>query len=305
MSATIEFARWIAVDWGNTHQRAWAIGADGGVRAHVARERDPRDIPPDAWEAALLDLIGDWLGMGRIPVLACGMIGGRGGLCEVDYRPVPAKPADMRPSAVPGLRDGRIALSIMPGLCQSGPADVMRGEETQLAGFLTATPAFDGVVCLPGTHSKWVQISAAEVVSFQTAMTGELFSLLSQHSSLAQYVASDAVDPAAFDESLADLLSDPRRLAQRLFAIRADGLLHATAPSVARGRLSGALIGAELAATRPYWLGQDVAIIGARPLAGLYARALGAQGVTAHVLDDDPMTLAGLTHTHAMTLAKE
>ena len=172
MSATIEFARWIAVDWGNTHQRAWAIDADGGVRAHVARTRDPRDIPPDAWEAALLDLIGDWLGMGRIPVLACGMIGGRGGLCEVDYRPVPAKPADMRPSAVPGLRDGRIALSIMPGLCQSSPADVMRGEETQLAGFLTATPAFDGVVCLPGTHSKWVQISAAEVVSFQTAMTG-------------------------------------------------------------------------------------------------------------------------------------
>ena len=64
MSATIEFARWIAVDWGNTHQRAWAIDADGGVRAHVARTRDPRDIPPDAWEAALLDLIGDWLGMG-------------------------------------------------------------------------------------------------------------------------------------------------------------------------------------------------------------------------------------------------
>lgn len=305
MSATTEFAAWIAVDWGNSCQRAWAMGADGRVKAHAEIKRGPRDIPPDGWEDALLELIGDWLGMARIPVIGCGMIGGRGGLHEVDYRVVPAKPGDLRPVSVDGLRDGRIALSIMPGLCQSGPPDVMRGEETQLAGFLAATPDFDGVVCLPGTHSKWVQVSAAEVVSFQTAMTGELFALLAQQSSLAAWVATDDVDLAAFDAGVVDILADPRRLAQRLFAIRADALLHDITPAVARGRLSGALIGAELAATRPYWLGQVVAIIGAPAITALYDRAIAAQGVTARILDGDPMALAGLSLVQTSMIAQE
>ena len=54
----------------------------------------------------------------------------------------------------------------------------MRGEETQIAGFLSEFPGFDGVVCLPGTHTKWVHLSAGEIVSFRTFMTGELFGLL-------------------------------------------------------------------------------------------------------------------------------
>ena len=54
----------------------------------------------------------------------------------------------------------------------------MRGEETQIAGALALLPDFDGVFCLPGTHSKWAHVSAGEVVSFQTYMTGELFALL-------------------------------------------------------------------------------------------------------------------------------
>ena len=51
----------------------------------------------------------------------------------------------------------------------------MRGEETQIAGFLALNPGWDGVICLPGTHSKWAHVSAGEVVSFQTFLTGESF----------------------------------------------------------------------------------------------------------------------------------
>ena len=54
----------------------------------------------------------------------------------------------------------------------------MRGEETQIAGFLSENPAFEGVLCLPGTHTKWVRIDAGEIVHFRTFMTGELFGLL-------------------------------------------------------------------------------------------------------------------------------
>lgn len=281
------------------------MDADGRVKSHAETNHHPQEIAADGWEAALLALIGDWLGRASIPVICCGMIGGRGGLHEVAYHPVPAKPADLRPVRVDGVRDGRVVLAIMPGLCQSNPPDVMRGEETQLAGFLASVPDFDGVVCLPGTHSKWVQVSAAEVVSFQSAMTGELFEFLSRQSSLASCVMCDEIDLAAFDAGLADILADPRRLAQRLFAIRADTMLTGGAPPVARGRLSGALIGAELAATRPYWLGQAVAVIGAPALTALYARALAAQGVAARIHDGDPLARAGLAAIHAALSPKE
>ena len=39
------------------------------------------------------------------------------------------------------------------------------------------------------------------------------------------------------------------------------------------------LIGAELAAAKPYWLGQNIALLGASPLADVYAQALAAQGL--------------------------
>lgn len=60
----------------------------------------------------------------------------------------------------------------------------MRGEKTQIAGFLAARPDFDGVLCLPDTHSKWVRISAGEICHFQTLMTGEMFDLLARYSVL-------------------------------------------------------------------------------------------------------------------------
>ncbi|HSF64973.1 MAG TPA: 2-dehydro-3-deoxygalactonokinase, partial [Paracoccaceae bacterium] len=97
-----------------------------------------------------------------------------------------------------------------------------------------------------------------------------------------------------------DALSRPERLAQRLFALRAEGLLQGLAPGAARARLSGLLIGVELAATRPYWLGQPVAILGAEALAARYARALGAQGSRPRLLPGTDCTLAGLAAAHRL-----
>ena len=91
---------------------------------------------------------------------------------------------------------------MIPGLKQPKPADVLRGEEVQVAGFLTCHPGFDGVLCLPGTHSKWTRISAGEVVSFQTYMTGELFALVSRQSVLRHGMEGAGWDDAAFAEGV-------------------------------------------------------------------------------------------------------
>jgi 2-dehydro-3-deoxygalactonokinase len=294
---------WIAVDWGTSNLRAWAMGADG-VLAEAQSDEGMGKLARGEFEPALLRLIGPWLGAGVTPVVACGMVGSRQGWHEAPYRAVPCTPLDRAALARVYTADARIAMMIAPGLKQMSPADVMRGEETQIAGALALHPAFDGVLCLPGTHAKWAQISAGEVVSFQTFMTGELFALLSTQSVLRHGMADEGWDDTAFDAALSDALSRPERIAARLFGLRAEGLIVGLSPVAAKSRLSGLLIGIELAAARPYWLGQAVSIIGAEGLAKSYARALQTQGVTARLLPATACTLAGLASLYQPEAAR-
>jgi 2-dehydro-3-deoxygalactonokinase len=285
---------WIAVDWGTSNLRAWAMDAAGRILAEAVSDDGMGKLTRTGFEPALLRLIGPWLGGGSVPVVACGMVGSRQGWCEAPYRQVPCTPLDAAAQVLAPTMDPRLQVRIAPGLKQITPADVMRGEETQIAGALRLEPGYDGILCLPGTHSKWAQISAGEVVSFQTFMTGELFALLSEQSVLRHGLQGDGWDEAAFDAGLSDAISRPERIAARLFSLRAEGLLSGLPPASARSRLSGLLIGIELAAARPYWLGQRVTLIGAEKLSFAYARALMAQGVEAQTLPATACTLAGL-----------
>lgn len=291
-------ATWIAVDWGTSNMRAWAMG-DGAILAEGRSEKGMGKLAPAEFEAALLEVIAPWLGAGPTPVLACGMVGARQGWQEATYRAVPCTPTDPEGLIKVATQDKRLDVRIAPGLSQAKPADVMRGEETQLAGAIALYPGFDGVFCLPGTHSKWAQVSAGEVVSFQTYMTGELFALLSSQSVLRHSLTAEGWDDASFDEGLDEALSRPDRIAARLFSLRAEGLLHGLTSAQARARLSGLLIGIELAGAKPYWLGQEVKLIGAAKLSASYARALATQGLKADILDDTACTLAGLSALHA------
>lgn len=284
---------WIAVDWGTTHLRAWAMSASGTVLAEAASDRGMGVLAPAAFEPALRALIAPWMA-GDVVCVACGMIGARQGWTEAAYAAVPCAPLGDGLTRAP-VTGSSLTVHIVPGLSQDSPADVMRGEETQIAGFLALNPGWDGVLCLPGTHTKWAEVSAGEVVSFRTCMTGDLFAAIVGHTVLRHSTAGDGHDDAAFDVAVADSLSRPEAIAARLFSLRAEGLLHGLRPAAARSRLSGHLIGAELAATRTYWLGRQIAVIGAGGLAGLYVRALAAQGAPATQADAGRATLAGLT----------
>lgn len=285
---------WIAVDWGTSNLRAWAMAAGGQVMAEISSDDGMSRLAPAEFEPALLRLIAPWLGQDQMLVSACGMVGSRQGWCEAPYRTVPCIPLDPASQVTAPTSDPRIHVRIAPGLKQPTPSDVMRGEETQIAGALRLMPNYDGVFCLPGTHSKWVQISAGEVVSFQTFMTGELFALLSETSVLRHGMPGADWDDAAFDLGVSEAISRPERIAARLFSIRAEGLIAGLTPAAARSRLSGLLIGAELAAARPYWLGQRITLIGAEKLSLAYSRALSAQAVATERLSATSCTLAGL-----------
>ncbi len=289
---------WIAVDWGTSHLRAWAMQGDRAV-AHASSQDGMSRTAGGDFQAALLALVEDWLPGHPVDVIACGMVGARQGWVEAPYSAVPSKPIPVVPFRVPNT-DPRIRAFVVPGLKQNSPPDVMRGEETQIAGFLSTHQNWDGVICLPGTHTKWVQISAGEVVSFRTFMTGEMFDLLRGQSVL-RHSIDEGWDDDAFSDAVADALSKPEQLAARLFGLRAADLLHGQDKSIASARLSGILIGAELAASRPYWLGQQLAIIGSEGLTKAYAAALQQQGALVETADATATTLAGLAQARTLT----
>ncbi|UWR05336.1 2-dehydro-3-deoxygalactonokinase (plasmid) [Ruegeria conchae] len=289
---------WIAVDWGTSHLRVWAMQGERVIAQAVSQDGMSRTAGGD-FQAALLALIKDWLPEKPVDVIACGMVGARQGWVEAPYSAVPSEPIPVAPFRVPNT-DPRIRAFVVPGLKQNSPPDVMRGEETQIAGFLSAHQNWDGVICLPGTHTKWAQISAGEVVSFRTFMTGEMFDLLCGQSVL-RHSIDDGWDEASFIDAVADTLSKPEQLAARLFGLRAADLLHGQNKNIAHASLSGFLIGAELAASRPYWLGQQLAVIGSESLTKAYATALQQQGALVETVDATATTLAGLAQARTLT----
>ena len=291
---------WIAVDWGSSNLRAWVMAEDDSVFAEASSGAGASTLAPEEFEPALLALVEPWLAPARrTDVIVCGMAGARGAWAEAAYAAVPCPPGPQA-FARPPVVDDRIAVRILPGLRQDKPADVMRGEETQVAGLLAAEPRFDGIACLPGTHTKWVHVSAGEVVSFGSFMTGEIFALLAHQSVLRRTVGADGWSEEDFLEAASEGLSRPERVVGRLFGLRAEGLLHGLAPERARARLSGLLIGAELAGARAYWLGREVVLIGAPALAAAYRDALALAGLEARVADATAMTRGGLVAARAL-----
>jgi|TARA_R110002094_G_scaffold8066_2_gene17483 2-dehydro-3-deoxygalactonokinase len=282
---------WIAVDWGTSNMRAWAMTSGGSVLADVRSDQGMGGLAPDAFAPALRQAIAGWDHAG-VPIIACGMVGARQGWIEAPYAETPCTAT---PQGFTKPDAGDLDVHIIAGVMQANPADVMRGEETQIAGFLARNKNWDGVICLPGTHTKWVHVSADEIVSFQTYMTGDLFAAIAGHTVLRHSVTADGWDDNAFDAGIADAMDRPEKLAARLFSLRAEGLLNAMPNATARARLSGLLIGAELAGAKPYWIGQQIAVIGAGGLSALYVRALAAQSAPATQVKGDAITLAGLT----------
>ncbi|MBL4807361.1 MAG: 2-dehydro-3-deoxygalactonokinase, partial [Rhodobacteraceae bacterium] len=184
----------------------------------------------------------------------------------------------------------------IPGIKQLSPADVMRGEETQIVGFLAQNPGFSGAICLPGTHTKWVEVADGAIRRFQTFMTGEIFNLLSKSSVLQHVIGAKGWDDTAFITGL----NGSQKPTAQMFELRAAALLAGLSPIAARSQLSGHLIGAELGAVRPYWQDKKVVLIGDQALARAYQTALSHIGCHATIESGDTLVLAGLCAAMAM-----
>jgi len=261
----------IAVDWGSSSLRGYRLDQHGATLEQRASARGILHCDGN-YADVLAGLVDGWPDS---TILLSGMIGSRNGWIEQAYLPCPAGLADLA-AALQLHHDARLPgrdLWFVPGVAVQGAGgtpDVMRGEETQLFGL--DSRAGHAHVCLPGTHSKWATLHDGAITGFATAMTGEVFALLRQHSLLGRLMDDgDGLDAIAFAQGV-QRSGDAGGLLHHLFGVRALGLFERLAPSAAPSYLSGLLLGHEirdLAAP-----GAEVHLVGSSTLTTRYAHAL-------------------------------
>ena len=165
-----------------------------------------------------------------------------------------------------------------PGpLRQSRPPDLLPATaRLMIAGALADQPHWDGValVVTPET-AHWVHVSASEAISTLGTRTPGMIRWAE---------ASGPMD----ETTLGDTLSRPETLPALLWR------------ATAQQRL-GALIGADLAAARRWWLGREVHLIAQRDTAAPWLTALGAQGLAPAWTDTDTATARALMTLGALT----
>jgi len=292
-------AKWIAADWGTTHMRAWAIDEQGEVLAYSESNEGMKDLQQNEFEPVLLRLIENWLDNKKItPVMACGMVGARQGWVETPYLKTPCVPIDKTQLTVATTKDTRIQVNLVPGVMQHKPADIMRGEETQIAGFIKENPSFNGIVCLPGTHTKWVNVKAGQIENFRTFMTGELFGVISNNTLIKHSIESDGWDQASFENGVIKGFDNPGLIASDLFSLRSESIVNDLDSNSARSILSGLLLGVELNGAKNYWKNKNVIIIGSELLSKNYQKGLKILGGKSHPFSLEAATLLGLTSAY-------
>lgn len=163
----------------------------------------------------------------------------------------------------------------LPALTQSNPPDVIGAwVRVWVSGALAKRPNWDGVICVTqGDVRHWLHVSAEEVVSSQSTLTPQLTKAL-----------EGTTPPDA--NAVADSLSRPEKLAAHLRAAQVTGN---------RAAITGHLVGAELAAARPYWLGQQVILVGPDGDASGIGPALSDQGVPVETHSSKDLLPAGLS----------
>jgi 2-dehydro-3-deoxygalactonokinase len=263
----------------------------------IVRERDGRgvlSIPPGGYPLELAALRARF---GCLPAIAAGMVGSTRGWREVSYVPAPAGAAQLAAGLTCIEADD---LLIVPGLSlrEAGRCDVMRGEEVQVLGaVLSGLAPADALFCQPGTHNKWIEVAGGRIVRFTTAMTGEVFALLRDHSILSEMMRGEIGDGPAFRAGIAAAHEEGGLLAQ-LFGVRAAVLLQARPRDDAAAFISGLLIGSDVrsAGVRD----RTIHLLAEAKLGPLYAAAIHILGGRVATVDSEAAFAAGIHHIRGL-----
>ena len=297
----------IAVDWGTTQMRATLCEAGAG-QSRLLRsgtiEGPGITRLHDSAANTLFTAIQPWVHkFGKLDVLMGGMVGSNIGWHETPYLSCPLSPEDLASSLNTFTARGH-RMAIVPGLsCVNtlGQPDVMRGEEIQVLGWMMLSEdasKADRILCLPGTHTKWVQLKNGRITRFTTSLTGELYALLRQHSVLVPKGEAGAqvrVDMKSFQQGLMLAIRCGDDLLHALFSTRSSKLTDKNAFGDASSFLSGLLIGADVcsALKASNMDGAVIELIGEPDLCKNFTTAIKQVGHMSRVTDGNDAVHAG------------
>jgi 2-dehydro-3-deoxygalactonokinase len=280
-----------AVDWGSSARRVYVLDGSGCIVRQSEDAAGTLTIPQGRFAAEVASLRAT---IGDVPLLLAGMAGSNRGWMEAPYVHCPATLPDLAAQLL-WAEPGRSA--IVPGVAMVAPgmADVMRGEEVQVFGAHVLRPVRGRtLICHPGTHTKWIEVTDGAIAAFRTVMTGELFALVRTHSILADLIAGPVTPDAAFQRGVERGFAEGAPGAD-LFGIRAAVLLgeadRADAPSYASGLLIGCDLRTGLAMAKA---GDEILVLGRGSLTELYAAAIDHCGYRTHEMDGAAAFVAGM-----------
>ncbi len=247
----------LSCDWGTSRFRLRLVNrqtgraeaehsTDEGAQTIAAAHRSP--VKRRAAFASALQRGLDALAVARrpgIPVVISGMACSTIGWIPQPYASLPVG-VDGAGYLTIDLRIRGRTVRFISGLRTD--CDVMRGEECELTGLFIRPKrralADDCVVVLPGTHSKHVRLRRGRIVEFSTRPTGDLFALLSRHSTLVGGRPTTSFSSAAFRAGVRT--ARQLDLGAALFKTRARSVLGHLRPEQGADFLSGVLIGSEM-----------------------------------------------------------
>lgn len=305
----------IAVDWGTSHLRAYLCQYSQDKQLQLLDQGcGPGVVKIDTdFKTTLLKCISPWRQQyGALPILMAGQINSSIGWKVTPYLDCPLRPQEISNSCLGFDCEGH-RITLLPGVrcaLQNNLQDVMRGEELQILGFLQLQPSYSTgsiLLCLPGTHTKWVQLTDGQISCFKTAMTGELFDLLCHQSVLIQQESAQGdFDWAAFEQGCEfTLSSDSGNFVHGLFSVRTRQLSGEMTSLQAKAYLSGVLIGSDVRAAKhaKEWQltqGSEVVVIGSTRLNRCFATALSSIGVKCREFDVQSATLSGFNKLYQL-----
>lgn len=183
-----------------------------------------------------------------IQVVISGMASSSIGLRELPYADLPFK-MDGKSLNIEAINspDFPYTIQLISGV--KSDSDVIRGEEVEIVGLLNEEDVKQTVVFItPGTHSKHVVCEKGLVTNFYTYMTGEVFSVISEHTILKASIEKTEFDASvllSFEEGVRKAM-EGKSLLNTFFKVRTNTLFKEKTNIENYYYLSGLLIGSEL-----------------------------------------------------------
>jgi 2-dehydro-3-deoxygalactonokinase len=288
----------ILADWGNSSGRIYCVRGPSSKpeileNALVSGAKETNDCA-----ALFASVAKPWIKSYDVKqAFFTGAVTSNIGWMTTKYAPIPARLSDVTQTSVRTEYD--LPCTFLSGTSiAKGPHgyfDTVRGEDMQAYGWMALTGQSGGLLCAPGTHTKWLTLEDGAIMSILTGVTGESFEVFHTHSMLTRGAENPSCDTPEFDRGLNAMMRLPRpALTHMLMSVRNLQLSGGLSPARSADYLSGLLTGEDCVAAHERLPEGPIHIIGDGSAAGRYAAALTKLGRSVEIYDGQACVIAGL-----------